>query len=81
MDIQHDIAEQISAQFLGKTITVVVEGFDRYAGTYFGRSYMDAPDIDTKTFFDSETPLAVGDYVEVVIDEAVDYDLMGHVKK
>jgi ribosomal protein S12 methylthiotransferase len=39
---------------------------------------MDAPDIDTKTFFSSETPLKVGDFIQVEIEDILDYDLLGH---
>lgn len=79
MEQQYGIVEEQNAALIGKTLTVVVEGFDRYAEAYFGRSTMDAPDIDTKTFFVSEKPLSVGDYVQVQVDETIAYDLMGHV--
>ncbi len=58
----------------------VVEGFDRYAEAYFGRSYIGRTRYRHQTFFDSERRLSPGDYVEVEIDEVVGYDLMGHAK-
>ena len=39
---------------MGQTLEVLVEGFDRYAECWFGRSYRDAPDIDGKVFFTTE---------------------------
>ncbi len=62
---------------IGRTIEVVAEGYDRYAGCYYGRSSSEAPDIDGKIFFSSEPPVAVGEYITVKITEAIDYDLFG----
>ena len=62
---------------IGRTIEVVAEGYDRYAGCYYGRSSSEAPDIDGKIFFSSESPVAVGEYITVKITEAIDYDLFG----
>ena len=57
----------------------VVEGFDKWAECYFGRTEADAPDIDGKIFFTSEKPLEMGQYVNVKITDTLDYDLMGEV--
>ncbi len=66
---------------VGKTFTVLVEDMDEESGLYYGRSYMDAPDIDTKVYFSSEQDLCPGDFVEVVIENVVEYDLVGHIKE
>lgn len=79
MDQQQRIMEAFNRSKVGQTLEVVVEGYDRYAGSYFGRSYMDAPDIDTKTFFQSGRPLAVGEFVPVRIEDTMDCDLLGVV--
>lgn len=63
---------------LGKEITVVLEGVDKLAECYFGRSEADAPDIDGKIFFTSKnTNHTMGDFVKVKITEVCDYDLVG----
>lgn len=77
MEQQLETVESFNASLHGKTLTVAVEGYDRYAETYFGRSYMDAPDIDTKTFFRSGKPPKIGDFVDVKIEDTLDYDLLG----
>ncbi len=74
---QQRVADEYNEKMVGKTLTVVVEGYDRYGECYFGRSEFDAPDIDGKVFFASAQPLRIGDFVEVEILEAMDYDLMG----
>lgn len=77
MQEQMFISDKLNEAMLGKELEVVVEGFDRYAECYFGRSYMDAPEIDGKIFFTSEKRPAEGEYITVHIDETLDYDLIG----
>lgn len=50
MDSQMYIMQEKGESLIGQTIEVLVEGYDRYAGCWFGRSRMDAPDIDGKVF-------------------------------
>ncbi|MBR6719882.1 MAG: 30S ribosomal protein S12 methylthiotransferase RimO, partial [Clostridia bacterium] len=44
MDIQNKVAEENGKAFIGKTLTVLTEGFDEESCLYFGRSYMDSLD-------------------------------------
>ena len=73
------ISDRFNEAMIGKTLEVVTEGFDRYAECWFGRSSMDAPEIDGKVFFTSERKLRIGEYVRVKIDDVMDYDLIGTV--
>lgn len=77
MDQQYLSAENFNKKMVGKEIEVVVEGFDKYATCYFGRSYADAPDIDPKVFFSAKKGLSTGDFVKVHIDDYMEYDLLG----
>lgn len=77
MEEQMFISDRFNEAQIGKTLEVVVEGFDRYAECWYGRSFMDAPEIDGKIFFASDRKLRVGEYVNVVIDDVMDYDLIG----
>ena len=77
MDQQYLSAEKFNRKMVGKEIEVVVEGFDKYATCYFGRSYADAPDIDPKVFFSAKKGLSTGDFVKVHIDDYMEYDLLG----
>ncbi len=81
MTEQLSIAEEINKTFVGKTFTVMVEDMDEESGLYYGRSYMDAPDIDTKVYFSSEEDLCPGDFVEVVVENFIEYDLVGRIKE
>lgn len=80
MQTQNAIVEEKNAKALGRRETVLVEGFDPVAETYFGRRAADAPDIDGKIYFASEKKLTEGEFVTVRIDEAVDYDLYGEAE-
>ncbi len=79
METQMLINDEVCEAMLGRTLEVVVEGFDRYAECFFGRSQSEAPEIDGKIFFTSPRPLAIGEYVNVEIDSVMDYDLIGSV--
>jgi ribosomal protein S12 methylthiotransferase len=73
------VSDALNRLAVGKTVEVVVEGFDRYAECCFGRSAADAPEIDGKIFFTSPRKLTVGDYVSVKIEDLLDCDLLGSV--
>jgi ribosomal protein S12 methylthiotransferase len=80
MEQQMVIVNSNNNKYVGKTIEAVTEGFDRYGECYFGRSVMDAPDIDGKIFFTSPNrKLVPGLYVNVNITDTLDYDLIGEL--
>ena len=77
MNDQMTIAAEKNEEKIGKTLKVLVEGYDSYIKCFFGRSEADAPDIDGKVFFMSEKPLAVGSFANVLINDVLEYDLLG----
>ena len=79
MEQQLLVSSSNNEKLMDGEFTAVVEGFDRFAECWFGRTEMDAPDIDGKVFFTSEEPLAVGQYVRIKITDTLDYDLIGEV--
>lgn len=79
MEQQLEISAAYNARQLDTIKTAVVEGFDKWAECYFGRTAADAPDIDGKIFFTSENKLQSGQYVQVHITDVLDYDLLGEV--
>ena len=79
-DAQSRIMEEKGQAYVGQTLEVLVEGFDRYAECWFGRSFMDAPDIDGKVFFLAPDKRPVlGTFVQVAIDDCIDVDLYGQI--
>ncbi len=79
-DLQMRIMDERGQMLIGQSIEVMTEGFDRYAECYFGRSYMDSPDVDGKVFFRvEENKPSYGQFVQVKIEDAMDADLMGSI--
>ena len=79
MEQQLEISSENNKKLMDSELEAVVEGYDRFGECFFGRTALDAPDIDGKVFFTSEKPLAIGDYVKIRITDTLDYDLIGEV--
>ncbi len=79
MQTQLTVTEELNEKKVGKTLCVLCDGFDTVAEIYYGRSYADAPDVDGKVYFKSKKRVAAGEFVSVMIEEALDYDLVGTV--
>ncbi|RJP50109.1 MAG: 30S ribosomal protein S12 methylthiotransferase RimO [Anaerolineaceae bacterium] len=73
MEIQQGVSLQVNQSYVGKTLDVLVEGYND--GVSIGRSYRDAPEIDGMVFV--EEKLEVGEIVPVRITGAMAYDLTG----
>ena len=73
MELQQDISLQVNQSYVGKTLDVLVEGFDN--GISIGRSYRDAPEIDGMVFIEGQAN--IGEIVPVRIGGAMAYDLTG----
>ncbi len=80
MEQQMLIADENNQKMIGRRVTAVCEGYDRWAECFFGRTEMDAPDIDGKVFFTCENKLAIGQFVTIKITDTMDYDLIGEVE-
>lgn len=77
--IQSRIMDDFSASMLGKTLEVLIDGYDEEYGQYFGRTYGDSPDIDGRVWIASDEALSEGTFVMVEIDGIVDGDLSGFI--
>lgn len=78
-DLQNEILDSINESLIGERLDVIVEGYDGYTDVYFGRTYMDAPEIDTQISFTCGYNLADGDIVRVEVINVVDGELTGEV--
>ncbi|MBQ8795810.1 MAG: 30S ribosomal protein S12 methylthiotransferase RimO [Clostridia bacterium] len=81
MRSQELVMEEWCQSRIGSKVKVLVEGFDRYAECFFGRSYADAPEVDPNVFFTSESKVTIGEFVEVEITDYLECDLIGEVVK
>lgn len=77
MATQLPISEAHNRAMVGKTLTVLCEGYDTVAATHYGRGEGDAPDIDGKIYFRAGKRIPEGEFVQVKIVDAMDYDLIG----
>lgn len=77
METQLDIAAACNEAKIGTVQKVLIEGWDDYIKCYYGRSEADAPEIDGKVFFMAKEQLLIGDFVDVQINDIIEYDLLG----
>lgn len=79
LQLQRGISAEICEKYVGRTLEVIVEG--KIDGDedniYCGRSYRDCYEIDGFVFFKSDEELIAGDFYNIKITEAGDYDLIG----
>lgn len=79
MELQEEIIFDCNETMIGKTLDVMIEGELTAEHAYIGRTYRDAPDIDGYVFIQTAENLMSGDFVEVKITGAYEYDLIGEL--
>ena len=77
--LQSDIMDEYNASMMGKTLEVLVDGYDEEQEQFYGRSYADSPDIDGRVWIASDEPVREGQFVNMKIDGCIDGDLSGYV--
>ena len=77
--IQSRSMDDYNSAFLGKTLEVLVDGYDEELEQYFGRTFADSPEIDGRVWIASEEALSEGTFVKVTVDGLVDGDLSGFI--
>ncbi len=77
MDLQQGISMELNRAKIGKTFKVLV---DRKEGNDFvGRTEFDSPEVDNEVIIQTKEYLRIGDFVNVKINDASDFDLMGEL--
>jgi ribosomal protein S12 methylthiotransferase len=78
MDLQQGVSNQINKSKVGKTFKVL---FDRTENGFFvGRTEFDSPEVDNEVLVSAKDNYArIGDFAQVKITEAEDFDLYGEV--
>lgn len=80
MEQQQLIMEQYAEQAIGTEVEVLVEGFDKYAECYFGRTQADCPEVDGNIFFTAGgIKPQVGSFVKVRITDTIGIDPVGEM--
>jgi ribosomal protein S12 methylthiotransferase len=76
-DIQDQVMYEYNCSRIGKVYNVLCEGYDPLIRHYYGRTYADSPEIDGKVFFTGKRRVKEGDFVEVMIEDVLDGELVG----
>ena len=77
MDVQQDISLEKNSEKIGKVFKVMVD--KKESGRYLGRTEFDSVEVDNEVIINSSKKLVIGDFVNVKITNAFDYDLEGEV--
>ncbi len=80
MEQQQRIMEEYAESLIGKEVSVLVEGFDKYAECFFGRTKGDCPEVDGNVFFTTEgIKPQEGNFVKVRITDYIGIDPVGEM--
>lgn len=76
MDLQSQISLELNQEKIGKTFKVLIDR--KEGGNYVGRTEFDSPEVDNEVLIDAKAHyLRVGDFCEIKIKEATEFDLFG----
>ena len=79
MELQQEISFDKAEEKVGMVVEAIVEGKVADENVYVGRTYMDAPGVDGYVFIYTDEELMSGQFVDVRITGASEYDLIGEL--
>ena len=77
MEVQQEISLEKNLEKVGKVFKVLID--KKEAGRYLGRTEFDSIEVDNEVIIHSSKRLTIGEFVDVKITKAYDYDLEGEV--
>ena len=77
MEFQQEISYALNQEKVGKIFRVLVD--KKEAGRYIGRTEFDSVEVDNEVVITAHQQLTIGEFVQVRITKAYDYDLEGEV--
>ena len=77
MELQQEISLEKNMEKIGKTFKVLID--KKEAGRYLGRTEFDSVEVDNEVIIHSKKKLMIGEFVNVKISKAYDYDIEGEV--
>jgi ribosomal protein S12 methylthiotransferase len=77
METQQEISLGKNNEKIGRTLKVIVD--KKEAGRYMGRTEYDSVEVDNEVIINSKSKLSIGEFVQVKITKAYDYDLEGEL--
>ena len=75
--LQSRIMDDYNASMMGKTLDVLVDGFDEELEQFYGRTFADSPEIDGRVWIATQEAISEGNFVKVLVDAVIDGDLSG----
>jgi ribosomal protein S12 methylthiotransferase len=75
MDSQSEISYELNQRFVGQSLRVLIDRSEN--GNFIGRTEYDSPEVDNEVIIHSDTYLRIGDFVQVKIIAASEFDLEG----
>jgi ribosomal protein S12 methylthiotransferase len=78
MTAQQEVSLEKNQALIGTKQEVLIDTYDPVSGDSYGRTFRDSPDIDNRVIIPRE--LKKGEFVDVEITDAIDYDLLGDLK-
>jgi len=77
MEVQQEISYEKNQEKIGQVLKVIID--KKEAGRYLGRTEFDSVEVDNEVVIHSSKKLPIGEFVNVKITKAYDYDLEGEV--
>jgi len=77
MEVQQEISYELNQEKIGKTFKTIID--KKEAGRYLGRTEFDSVEVDNEVVIHTAKKLPIGEFVNVRISKAYDYDLEGEV--
>lgn len=77
MEVQQEISFEKNQEKIGRTFKVLID--KKEAGRYLGRTEFDSVEVDNEVVIHSTKKLTIGDFYNVRITKAYDYDLEGEI--
>lgn len=77
MEIQSGISYELNQNKIGKTFKVILDRTEN--GIYYGRTEFDSPEVDNEVVINTDNYLRLGDFIDVTITDATEFDLEGVV--
>jgi ribosomal protein S12 methylthiotransferase len=77
MSVQQEISLEKNQEKVGQTLKVIID--KKEAGRYLGRTEFDSVEVDNEVVITGAQKLAIGQFVNIKITKAYDYDLEGEV--
>ena len=79
MELQETISTEINEQKVGSVMRVIIDRYNKEENIYYGRTEFDSPEVDGEVLIKGDKKLKVGNFYDVRITSADQYDLFGEL--